>query len=94
MLLAEASQTEFLGTALLFSAATPLGVGLGALISSYCKSAEALGLMAAIAAGTFIHVAAIEIIPSAFRDTSATHLAKLASLTVGYLAMSALFLVE
>ncbi|KAM3577609.1 hypothetical protein VYU27_000485 [Nannochloropsis oceanica] len=94
MLLAEASQTEFLGTALLFSVATPLGVGLGALISSYCKSAEALGLMAAIAAGTFIHVAAIEIIPSAFRDTSATHLAKLASLTVGFLAMSALFLVE
>jgi len=49
--------------------------------------------MAAVAAGTFIHVAAIEIIPSAFRDTSATQFAKLASLTMGFLAMSALFLV-
>jgi zinc transporter ZupT len=93
MLLAEVNQTEFLGAALLFSAATPLGVGLGVLISSYCKSAVALGLMAAVASGTFIHVAAIEIIPSAFRDTSATQFAKLASLMVGFLAMSALFLV-
>ncbi len=93
LLLAEVSQTQFLCTALLFSAATPLGVGLGVLVSSYCKSTATLGLMAAVAAGTFIHVAAIEIIPSAFRDTSATQFTKLASLTVGFLAMSALFLV-
>lgn len=49
--------------------------------------------MAAVAAGTFIHVAAIEIIPSAFKDSSATQLAKLLSLTFGYLAMTALSLV-
>jgi zinc transporter ZupT len=48
--------------------------------------------MAAIAAGTFIHVAAIEIIPSAFKDSSATQLAKLLSLTLGFLAMMALSL--
>lgn len=49
--------------------------------------------MAAVAAGTFVHVAAIEIIPSAFKDSSATQLAKLVSLTVGFLAMMALSLV-
>lgn len=123
MLLASVNQTQFLLTALVFSAATPFGVGVGALISSYCKSAYAtlwslviatcfgvlrrtdspipfaqtgsiaIGLMAAVAAGTFIHVAAIEIIPSAFKDSSATQLAKLLSLTVGFLAMMALSLV-
>lgn len=126
MLLAAASQTQFLLTALVFSAATPFGVGIGVLISSYCKSelhsqganhskhvakpahhhlylphtlppttptgTVALGLMAAVAAGTFIHVAAIEIIPSAFKDSSATQLAKLVSLTLGFLAMMALSL--
>lgn len=93
MLLAEVSQTEFLLTAVLFSAATPAGVALGVLISSYYHTAATVGLMGAVAAGTFIHVAAIEIIPSAFRDSSATQLTKLMSLTVGFLAMSALFLV-
>ncbi len=53
----------------------------------------ALGLMAAVAAGTFIHVAAIEIIPSAFKDSSATQMAKLLSLTLGFVSMMALTLV-
>ncbi len=39
MLLASVNQTQFLLAALVFSAATPFGVGIGALISSYCNSA-------------------------------------------------------
>ena len=42
MLLAEVTQSQFLCTALVFSAATPLGVGLGVLISANTKSACAL----------------------------------------------------
>ena len=68
----------------LFSPLSSLSLSAGSAV---------LGLMAAVAAGTFIHVAAIEIIPSAFKDNSATQLPKLLSLTAGFLVMSGLSLI-
>jgi zinc transporter ZupT len=43
-----------------------------------------------VAAGTFIHISAIEIIPSAFKDSHTPEVLQLGSLTTGFLSMSLL----
>ena len=71
-----------------FAMATPLGIGLGMLLSSLATGHMAAGV-SALASGTFLYVAFMEIIPRELEDPG-HRVAKLGMMVAGFAAMSVL----
>lgn len=71
-----------------FALATPVGIGLGALLSTIATGHAAAGV-SAVASGTFLYVAFMEIIPRELEDPD-HRAAKLGMMVAGFAAMSTL----
>ena len=82
-----ASATKFWMVITLFSVATPIGIFLGYAMSTL----EGVGgaVMSALASGTFLYVAMMEVIPKELADPS-YRVAKMALFLLGFGLMSAL----
>ncbi|CAN0348355.1 unnamed protein product [Ectocarpus sp. 13 AM-2016] len=74
-----------------FSLLTPLGAALGMLVrASSDGSSAGAGVCTALGAGTFLHVAAMEVLPRELLHDSRMKNTKMASLVGGYLSFAAL----
>lgn len=79
---------QFWSVVLPFTFASPVGIFLGLLISDLARGVGAAAI-SALASGTFLYVAFMEVIPKELRETS--HMAaKMAMLVLGYGLMSLL----
>lgn len=84
----DASMRRFWSVVLPFTFASPVGIFLGFVVSDVARGVGAASI-SALASGTFLYVAFMEVIPKELRDQEAIPL-KLAALLVGFAAMSVL----
>ncbi|EFN51036.1 hypothetical protein CHLNCDRAFT_141521 [Chlorella variabilis] len=84
----DASMQRFWSVVLPFTFASPVGIFIGYVISDVAKGVGAASI-SALASGTFLYVAFMEVIPKELRDGSRMAL-KLAALLVGFGLMSLL----
>ena len=85
---AQASSAKFWTVVLLFACATPVGIGVGYAFSVGGPSKLAAA-MSALASGTFLYVAVMEVIPKELADP-AHRLPKMGMLLLGFGLMSLL----
>lgn len=83
----QASNTKFWTTIGLFSAATPVGIFLGYAFAAHSGGVGAA--VSALAAGTFVYVALMEVVPKELED-GRHRLAKMVSMLTGFGLMSLL----
>lgn len=85
----EASPRQMMASIGAFSLMTPLGILLGSLLVDATHETPASGVCSALAGGTFLYVAIMEIIPQELQDPC--HLVpKCSALVAGYCAMGML----
>mmetsp|Transcript_8358 Transcript_8358/g.25051 ORF Transcript_8358/g.25051 Transcript_8358/m.25051 type:complete len:421 (+) Transcript_8358:407-1669(+) len=84
----EAGTRQFWSVIATFAFATPLGISLGFLLSSFTTSSGAAAI-SALASGTFLYVAFMEVLPRELNDGS-HRLLKLGMLLLGFALMSLL----
>lgn len=71
----------------IFAAASPLGIAIGLLLESI-KESLVIGCLQGMAAGTFLYVTFLELLPHEFRSAGHMHLPKLLSLISGFALIS------
>lgn len=86
----DASMRRFWSVILPFTFASPVGIFLGFIVSDLAKGVGAASI-SALASGTFLYVAFMEVIPKELREPEHVPL-KLAALLFGFCAMSVLAL--
>lgn len=84
----DASMRRFWSVVLPFTFASPVGIFLGFVVSDVARGVGAASI-SALASGTFLYVAFMEVIPKELRDQERIPL-KLAALLAGFAAMSVL----
>jgi len=84
------SRTQVLVMALVFSSGTPCGIAIGALVSQHFNG-PATSVCTAFAAGTFLQVSMMEIIPSVLvpisQDTPCLRVLRVMCIALGYTMM-------
>ncbi|CAM9871817.1 unnamed protein product [Ectocarpus sp. 4 AP-2014] len=87
----ECSRLQYFLCMGVFSLLTPLGAALGMLVrASSDGSSAGAGVCTALGAGTFLHVAAMEVLPRELLHDSRMKNTKMACLVGGYLSFAAL----
>jgi len=81
---------RFASMAVVFSSGTPAGIAIGSVVAEHFKG-PAVAVCTAIAAGTFLQISLMEIIPSVLQpvaiETSAVRLLRISFISFGYLMM-------
>jgi len=78
-----------------FSLATPIGALCGMLLTNGADSSVATGVCTALAAGTFLHVAAMEVIPQELHNNKhgQSRVSKLIAMVIGFVLFTCLVLI-